>query len=65
MTVVPLPTRVTHDPDALFDDIVQRALAQGLHFVIDRRGEFLVTPIVMPGMQVIAVRIAAQQRAAA
>ena len=47
-TVIPNTTTVL--------EAANQAAAQHLHLVIDRNGRTLLTPIVLPGMQKIAVR---------
>lgn len=51
--IVPFPTAL---PDELtLHEAATQANAAHLHLVIDRRGRTLLTPIVLPGMQKIAV----------
>ena len=41
--------------DATVHEAAEQAVKQGLHLVIDRQGRSLITPIVLPGMQIINV----------
>lgn len=47
---------VTVDSDTRVIDAANHAAAAHLHLVIDRKGRTLLTPIILPGMQKIAVR---------
>lgn len=55
--------------EMLLHDAAQMAVAQHLHLVITRQGTVVLTPILLPGMQKIAVRdkslLAQPQRQAA
>lgn len=48
-TVIPMPRAV--DDNALHHEVMAAAKADGLHVVIDRHGNVVVTPILLPGMQ--------------
>lgn len=53
MNVIAMPTIL---PDELtLHEAARQANARHLHLVIDRAGRTLLTPIVFPGMQKIAV----------
>lgn len=47
---------VTVDSEATVIEAAQQANAAHLHLVIDKRGRTLLTPILLPGMQKIAVK---------
>lgn len=50
--IIPFPTVL---PDELTHaEAAQRASTAGLHLVIDRDGNTLITPILLPGMQRMA-----------
>lgn len=50
--IIPLPTVL---PDELTHvEAAERATRAGLHLVIDRDGNTLITPILLPGMQRMA-----------
>ena len=51
--------------DALLHEAAALAAAQHLHLVITREGTTVLTPILLPGMQKIAVQVCAPERAAA
>jgi hypothetical protein len=59
-TVLTMPTII---PDsATVIAAAQQAAASHLHLVIDRDGRTKLTPIVLPGMQKIAVRFKHQEK---
>lgn len=53
MNLLTFPSIVADD--ATVHEAAEQAVKQGLHLVIDRHGRSLITPIVLPGMQIINV----------
>lgn len=56
---------VTLDSEATVLEAANQAAAAHLHLVIDRNGRTLLTPILRPGMQKIAVKARQSQKVAA
>ena len=57
MTARVIPMRSQPDGEARLFDVVRRAHARGLHLVTNGTDVY-VTPIVMPGERLVAVRVA-------
>lgn len=56
---------ITLPDEATVLEAARQAAASHLHLVIDRDGRTLLTPIVWPGMQKIAVKAKQSQKVAA